>query len=239
MNARGALALVWLTAGCPQAEPYPCSGDGQCEIDGALGRCEPNGYCSYEAQECGGERRWGPHAGDDLADGCLGAASHDALYAACVGQTVTPSACEAAAGAGRLDVDLNDGDSGEKLTAYLIFDLGELPEGSVLAASLVLTAPDTGPADSDGSGRIFEVEPFTAAALESGERPVAGMQLAPSAGAVALGQTVRFELPPERLPTDGALYLAIEPDSPENVQYWSASSPDAETAPRIELLTIR
>lgn len=221
--------------GCAQPEPFTCSGDEQCVLaDGQAGRCEVNGFCSYEAADCDSVRRWGPHAEDPTANACLTQESRTAEYAGCAGPSTGPSACEGFAGGARLDIDMLDGDTQEPLSAYVIFDFPDLVERQILRATLELTVPDSGTADSDASGRIVAVAPFTAADLEAGVRPIRDSStLASRPGAVALGQTVQWSIDPADLPEDGALFIAVEPESDDNVQYWSGGDANSDRAPRL------
>ncbi len=64
--------MLWLGA-CFDAAPYACDDDVQCQRGQFAGTCETVGYCSYPDDDCGSGRRWGPHAGDGLADACVDA----------------------------------------------------------------------------------------------------------------------------------------------------------------------
>lgn len=198
--------------------------DSDCVLDDAAGRCELNAYCSYPDVACEPGRRWGPFAGDGLADGCSAEQVLVATYAGCAGPTTTPEDCERFAGPGRIDVDVFDGDSSERSTGYLVFSLGSLPDRvTVLSAQLELTAADSGDADSDAAGRIVPVEPFNVAGLEDGlPAPLLTSPPSDAPGSVALGQTVLWDLDPS-LVTGDTLHLSIEPGSANNVQYWSTS----------------
>ena len=66
---RAALACAVALAGCHRR--FACDDDVQCRLDGAQGFCEPNGSCSFLADECESGRRWGEHAAKDLAGDCV------------------------------------------------------------------------------------------------------------------------------------------------------------------------
>lgn len=194
-------------------------------VDDAAGRCERNAYCSYPDLACEPGRRWGPFAGDGLADACSSEELLVATYAACAGPSTAPADCERFAGPGRIDVDLLDGDTSERSTGYLTFDLDSVSRtATILSAQLELTAAGSGDADSDAAGRILLVEPFTAAGLADG-LPAAQPTSPPSEalGGVSLGQTVRWDLDPAWLVPGQELHLSIEPGSADNVQYWSTT----------------
>ncbi|MBV1860519.1 MAG: hypothetical protein KUG77_19055 [Nannocystaceae bacterium] len=209
---------------CAEPAPYPCATDSDCVVDAAAGRCEPNAYCSYPDVACEPGRRWGPFAGDGLADACTTERILAATYAGCAGPSTPPADCEGFAGPGRVDVDALDGDTSERSTGYLIFNLSGVPTGAtVLAAQVELTAADSGDAGSDAAGRIVAVEPFTAAEL--GQRlpaPLPTSTPADAPGSVALGQTVVWDLDPSLISGE-MLHLSIEPGSVDSVQYWSTT----------------
>ena len=217
--------LAWIAlSGCGEPAPYDCTEDGQCVVDGDQGRCEVNGFCSYAAPDCEAQRRWGPFAAGELADRCLVAVTVEAAYAACAGPSTGPAACEGFAGPGRLEVDLLDGDTDEPAWAFLRFDLDDVVGRTVTAARLRMTAAGDDTADSDASGRVVEVDPFTAADLDAGLPTGTGV-LAGGLGAVGFGQTVEWTLDPAALPEEAdALFLAIEPESSDNVQYVAAGA---------------
>lgn len=214
-----------LAFGCGDAEPFPCAVDSDCVVDSAQGRCETNAYCSYPDVACEPGRRWGPHAGDGLADACTALESLAASYVACAGPTTSPLECAGFAGPDRIDIDSLDGDSGERSTGYLHFDLGNIPASAViLSVQLELTVVDSGDADSNVAGLVRYVEPFTLEDLESGQLPgTLPTQPSPSPGSAALGQTLRWDLDPSALVPGERLYLSLEAGSEDNVQYWSTS----------------
>ncbi len=72
---RAAGLAVALGGGCLDALEYPCESVTQCTIDGKDGTCHASGWCVYPDDECPSGQRFGPAAGDGLADDCVGAAS--------------------------------------------------------------------------------------------------------------------------------------------------------------------
>lgn len=65
------LGLVALALGCGSSNVFECKIDGDCDGEEALGRCEPNGFCSFPDDTCPSTRRYGTHAGDGLAGTCV------------------------------------------------------------------------------------------------------------------------------------------------------------------------
>jgi hypothetical protein len=84
-------ALLWLAlASCQEvdangANQFTCTSSSQCTANGAGGRCETIGYCSYPDAACASGYRYGPESlaesntcvpppsEDDLSGGDLGA----------------------------------------------------------------------------------------------------------------------------------------------------------------------
>lgn len=220
------LMSAWMSlmaCACTEPAPYPCATDSECVVDKATGLCERNAFCSYPDVACEPGRRWGPFAGDGLADACTSEQTLVATYAACAGPMTPAAECRGFVGGDRIDVDGFDGDSREPSTGYLVFDLSSLPERAVvLSASVELTVVDSGDGFSPTSGDIVPVEPF----IEGLSELPAVLPTAPSASSdaldgVALGQTVRWVLEPSFVEAGQLLHLSIEPGSDNNVQYWS------------------
>lgn len=106
------LAGATLLGACFDVAPYACDGDAQCQRGAFAGTCEGIGYCSYPDTTCEDGRRWGPHAGDGLADRCL-----DIDAATGSGSTTAPPT------ATTLDSDaMTSGSSGDSTSA------GECPD---------------------------------------------------------------------------------------------------------------
>ena len=75
MLLRSALALTLLAASvlagaCLERVGYRCESDGQCDLGGRDGRCQPTGYCAYADDDCPSGLRYEPDA-DAFADRCV------------------------------------------------------------------------------------------------------------------------------------------------------------------------
>ncbi len=62
------LVAVSSTSGCAPSA-FACSTDAQCDGPGAA--CEPEGWCSFPADDCPSGRRYGKHSGDGLGGVCV------------------------------------------------------------------------------------------------------------------------------------------------------------------------
>ncbi len=62
-----------LLLGAPSCavRPFACDDTTQCRRSGRQGRCEPEGFCSYEDSDCPSGSRFSPNAHDSLADQCV------------------------------------------------------------------------------------------------------------------------------------------------------------------------
>lgn len=70
-----AVALLAGSVGGCTTTSFTCSDDEQCTRNGQAGVCQSPGYCAFPDPDCGGEHRFGAHAGDDLAGACVGTSS--------------------------------------------------------------------------------------------------------------------------------------------------------------------
>ncbi len=69
------VAFACALAACAQSDPdFLCGVDDNCVRDGQPGRCEPEGFCTFEDAACGGGRRFTEHSGE-LSNQCLRFAS--------------------------------------------------------------------------------------------------------------------------------------------------------------------
>ncbi len=68
LAAIAGLAGAWA---CGTAGAFACEDDAQCAGTGALGLCEPSGYCSFPDAACPSGRRYGARASAELADACV------------------------------------------------------------------------------------------------------------------------------------------------------------------------
>lgn len=64
------MTVLGLT-GCRLDSTYACSSDAQCTDGARTGRCEFDGYCSFEDAECPSGRRYGRWASPQLARACV------------------------------------------------------------------------------------------------------------------------------------------------------------------------
>lgn len=54
-----------------QSATFACMGNDECESQGAIGVCQPNGYCSFPDAGCVSGQRYGDHAGGGFAGMCV------------------------------------------------------------------------------------------------------------------------------------------------------------------------
>ncbi len=65
------IAGVLLAFGCQSEALFQCQTDDQCVADGASGRCQPSGYCSFSDGGCDSGFRYGDSAPPGLAGQCV------------------------------------------------------------------------------------------------------------------------------------------------------------------------
>ncbi|MEM6996359.1 MAG: DUF2341 domain-containing protein [Myxococcota bacterium] len=65
------VAGLSVVAACGPQPDFRCQDAAACVLDGAQGRCEAVGYCSYADDGCASGRRFGRYAGSGLADLCV------------------------------------------------------------------------------------------------------------------------------------------------------------------------
>ncbi|HET6585380.1 MAG TPA: hypothetical protein VFG69_18105 [Nannocystaceae bacterium] len=98
---RGSVALIALlvAGGCLDPLAYPCDSVTQCAVDGKDGTCNVDGWCVYPDTACPSGRRYGPAAGDGLADECTqadtfgGSASGTSSGSTSLGEGDSTGAC--------------------------------------------------------------------------------------------------------------------------------------------------
>jgi len=56
---------------CQSSATFACTASDECESQGAIGTCQPNGYCSFPDIGCISGQRYGEHAGGGFADMCV------------------------------------------------------------------------------------------------------------------------------------------------------------------------
>lgn len=74
-----ALLALTLCVGCHRA--FACDDDQECRLDGVAGACEPDGWCSFPADDCVSGRRYGRHASAALHGRCVPVADGDSTNA--------------------------------------------------------------------------------------------------------------------------------------------------------------
>jgi len=68
--ARSWWLVASLVAGC-RAGGFACDEPTDCAVAGDAGTCQPEGWCSFPADDCPSGQRYGEHAGDGLAGVCV------------------------------------------------------------------------------------------------------------------------------------------------------------------------
>lgn len=150
--------------------------------------------------------------------------SYAASIAECVDPLVLdPDACEADAGAGHLNVDLEDGPNNSPVYSFLAFPIdGAIAGHTVIDVELALTVSSELGSNSSSSGEIWRVTAFALSDLSSAVPTQIGNQpLAGDAGTVALSRTVTFNLPPSSVAANTTLYVGIYPLSTNGVNYFN------------------
>lgn len=110
-------------------------------------------------------------------------------------------------------------------TAYVAFDLTDVPSGSeLLSAELRLTTTDDPNAESlTQTGEVWQTVAFTEASLSMGQPIIIGdMALAADQGGVGVSELVVWTLPLTVIDLSATLYLAVVPTTVEGVDYWNA-----------------
>lgn len=163
--------------------------------------------------------------------------SYPASIAECISPVLLdPDACEAAAGLGFLNVDLevvNGSDTPEH--AFLRFDLDDALMGkTVLSATVELVVGPTFGAGSDHTGELWDVKPFTLPDLSLGS-PEGVNLVSADLGACGRGDTVAFVLPTSMVTSGVSLYFGLFPLSGDGVNYYNNAG---LTPPRL-LITYR
>ena len=157
-----------------------------------------------------------------------GAQTHEfvAAIALCTDPVMLdPDACEGATGPNHMRVDTQFTELGnEPATAWLRFDVDDtvVVTGST-TVTLQLVVGDTPDGDSNASGEVWEVEPFTAADLSNTQPATVGAVLGDDLGAVTFGETVQWSLPSTLIAPGESVYLGVLPVSNNGVDYWNAN----------------
>ncbi len=107
--------------------------------------------------------------------------------------------------------------------SYLRFDLDDqLDIGAVVSVTLRITTTPSDSADSNASGEVWQVEPFTLDDLFMFQPATVGPLLAADQGAVFPDTVVQWPLPPDVLvPNRSTLYLGVVANSTNGIDYWA------------------
>jgi hypothetical protein len=70
------MLALWLAA-CSGSATFECASSAQCRNGGATGVCQPDGFCSFGADDCASGQRYDPSAGDALGGQCVPAPELD------------------------------------------------------------------------------------------------------------------------------------------------------------------
>lgn len=149
-----------------------------------------------------------------------------ASVAACTdGLANDPAACELSTLTQGMSVDAsNNGTKLEATTAFVAFELSEVPPGSeLLSAQLRLTTTDEPNAESmTQTGEIWQTTAFTLESLSTAQPALVGdAALAADLGGAAASELVVWTLPVAEIDLGATLYLAIVPTTIEGVDYWN------------------
>jgi hypothetical protein len=140
-----------------------------------------------------------------------------------------PDACEKSSGLGQMTVDsVNSGLTGSPASAaFLSFALDAAFAGKqVLAVRLQLTVSNHSNANSNKSGEIWSVEPFTRPDLfTTVPAQQGGAPLAVDLGPVVQLQVVEWQLPTSAVTAGQSVYLGVFPTSSDGVDYYAKISP--------------
>jgi len=136
-------------------------------------------------------------------------------------------ACEQAAGPGIMYADKLTGNNAT-MHAFIRFDLdGKLAGKTVDGVVLRLVAPNIPQAQSDSSGEIWKVTPFTEDSLWMGQpEPIGSAPLAGDVGATEPTQEHYWSLPLDLVAPGAPVFLAIDNPSEDSVDYWNDDGED-------------
>lgn len=166
--------------------------------------------------------------GQGGADGGGGAGPTLLTYGAVVAPYVAPTnpdpdACAAENEGTRISVDLEVDLATGARHSFVRFDLDDALSGHVVTAVVLrLTVPIVMGAESNQTGQVWEVAPFTRADLFNGvPAQVGGAPLAGDMGAVVQGQVVDFSLPTTAVASGASVFLGLIPVSTNGVDYFN------------------
>lgn len=149
-------------------------------------------------------------------------AYYKATYAACNSETnLAPAECEKISGAGTMDVDAMT-PSNWVTRGFVRFDLDSTLVGKTVdSVTLRLTTLNRGGANSDKSGDIWQVTPFTLASLAMAQPTSIGPVLAADLGPVELATDCFWVLPKGVVAPNAPVFLGIDTGSVDGVRYWN------------------
>lgn len=142
-----------------------------------------------------------------------------------------PQACRtqnmgASANLFQMVVDLQDTAAAHPWVAYVRFAIDDQIAGrTITAITLRVTATDDAAADSNSTGEVFAVAPFSLADLTGTAPAKTSARLAPSQGAVAKLDVIDFPLPLDAATAEQPAHFGIFPASAQGVNYWNSSGP--------------
>lgn len=156
--------------------------------------------------------------------GAADSASFSATVAVCLDpDNPAPQACEASGPGNALKIDLRNYNlGGGPSAAFLRFDPGPALAGRrVIALTLELHTADTSEANSDQTGEVWQVTPFSAADLTTqAPEKIGTAPVAADGGAVAANAPVTWQLPPSLVVPGSPVTVGIYPVTGDSVLYW-------------------
>lgn len=192
--------------------------------------CDPSAPACPAGQTCvvPGICATGPLPADaaiDVAPDAPPDAQSEFLYRPTVVACINPAAPDPAACATALapnGVSADGSASGHTWDTFVRVHIDAGITGrTVTALRLQMTAKDTPAAASSNAGDVYHVASFSLTSLGTAEpAKVDPMPLATSPGAVAMLQTVEWQLPIALAVPSTNLYLEIESTSTDGVDYW-------------------
>lgn len=148
--------------------------------------------------------------------------SYDATVADCIDPAAPdPDACALENGGTRMTADAQ-ADTGGQRRIFLRFDLDGAIAGTIDSVVLRVTVPIVAGSESNASGSLWEVAPFTRADLfTAAPADVGASPLVMDLGAVVQGQVVDFELPTAAVAPGESVYFSIRTTSTNGVDYFN------------------
>ena len=236
LSGAGALFLLGglLAMGCSHAwdvlEPLPGAtgpGGAASTSSGGLGGAG-GGDVTMASVTSGGTMSSSSVASSSAASSSTGApviltAYYGATLGACnSAQNLDPNDCETQAGVGIMYADALT-ETNATVYAFVRFDLDTTLVGKTVdKVTLRLVAAGTPQSQSDSSGVIWEVQPFTKDSLAQGLPDSVGPDpIAEGIGAVEPLQECYWQLPTSLVAPGEPVFLAVEQPSENSVDYWN------------------